>query len=328
MKELDKDLKTKKFKNAYLLFGEERYLINSYKEKLRAAIVDKSTELMNLNIYDGQSTDVKDIIAQANTAPFFSDYRLIMVSDTGLFKEGRKEDSSAMAEAVKSCDKSCVFLFFNEKVDKRNALYKAVKKYGYCCEINELKEQQLAQWLTEYSDGRLKGSDAVYFVRNIGTSLEKLTQEYDKLIAYAGDSKIKREYIDIACSKSDEMNIYDMVDAIGGKNTERALDIYNNMLFAKNEPVAIMGMISRQFRLILKCKYLQIQKKYNYRQIAAELRMNEFVAMKCTSQAKNFSIKTLMSAIEDCAKCDSDFRQGLIDIRLGVELIIIKYSRK
>ncbi len=328
MKELDKDIRSRRFKRAYLLFGEERYLINSYKDKLRSAIVDKSTELMNLNIYDGPGTAVADIISQADTAPFFSDHRLIMISDSGLFKEGRKEDTAAIAEAVKNSGEDCVFLFYNEKVDKKNSLYKTVKKYGYCCEINMLKERELIDWITEYSKGKLKGGNAAYFVRNIGSSLEKLTGEYDKLIAYTGSDDIKREYIDIACSRSDEINIYDMVDAIGSKNTEKALDIYNNMLFAKNEPVAIMGMISRQFRLILKCKYLQIQKKYNYRQIASELRMNEFVAMKCTSQAKNFSIKTLMSAIEDCAKCDSDFRQGLMDIRLGVELIIIKYSRK
>lgn len=328
MKELDKDIKSKKFKRAYLLFGDERYLVNSYKEKLCSAIVYKSTELMNMNIYDGQNTVVKDIVSQADTAPFFSDYRLIVISDSGLFREGRKEDTAAMAEAVKSCGESCVFLFYNEKVDKRNALYKAVKKYGYCCEINELKEKELIQWISGYSEGRLKGGNAVYFVRNIGTSLGRLTREYDKLIAYVGEGEIKRSHIDIACSKSDEMNIYDMVDAIGSKNPEKALDIYNNMLFAKSEPVAVMGMISRQFRLILKCKYLQIQKKYNHRQIASELKINEYVAMKCCSQAKNFKIRTLMSAIEDCAKCDSDFRQGLIDIKLGVELIIIKYSRQ
>ena len=327
MKELDNDIKTGKFKKAYLLFGEERYLINQYKDKLRAAIVDESTELMNLNIYDGQSVNVNDIISAADTAPFFSDYRLLLISDTGLFKDGRKDDTTKLAEVIKESGEGIVFLFFNEKVDKRNALYKAVKKYGYCCELNGLKEREIISFITDYSKGRLKGSTAAYFVRNIGTSLENLTGEYNKLIAYVGDGEIKKEHIDTACSKSDEINIYDMVDAIGGKNTEKALDIYNNMLFAKNEPVAIMGMISRQFRLILKCKYLQMSKKYNYRQVAAELKMNEFVAMKCCSQSKNFKLSTIMSAIEDCAKCDSDFRKGLIDIKLGVELIIIKYSR-
>ena len=263
MKELDKDIRSKKFKRAYLIFGDERYLVNSYKEKLCSAIVDKSTELMNLNIYDGQNIAVEDIIAQANTSPFFSDHRLIVISDSGLFKEGRKEDTSAMARAVENCSEECVFLFYNEKVDKRNALYKAVKKFGYCCEINELREKELSQWITDYSKGRLKGADASYFVRNVGTSLERLTKEYDKLEAYVGNGAIKREYIDIACSKSDEMNVFEMVDAIGNKKPEKALNIYNNMLFAKNEPIAIMGMIARQFRLILKCKYLYMQRGRN-----------------------------------------------------------------
>ncbi len=327
MKELDNDIKTGKFKRAYLLFGSERYLINQYKDKLRAAIVDESTELMNLNIYDGENTNVNDIISSADTAPFFSDHRLLLISDTGLFKDGRKNDSARLAEVIKDSGEGTVFLFYNENTDKRNVLYKAVKKYGYCCELNELKEKDAVSYMTEYSKGRLKGGTAAYFVRNIGLSLEKLTKEYEKLIDYAGDEDIKKEHIDIACSRSDEINIYDMVDAIGNKNTEKALDIYNNMLFAKNQPIAIMGMISRQFRLILRCKYLQMSKKYNHRQAAAELKLNEYVAMKCCAQSKNFKLSTLMSAIEDCAKYDSDFRKGLIDPELGVELIIIKYSR-
>ena len=114
MKELDNDIKTGKFKRAYLLFGSERYLINQYKDKLRAAIVDESTELMNLNIYDGENTNVNDIISSADTAPFFSDHRLLLISDTGLFKDGRKNDSARLAEVIKDSGEGTVFLFCKE----------------------------------------------------------------------------------------------------------------------------------------------------------------------------------------------------------------------
>ena len=310
--------------------GEERYLVNEQKEKLKNAIVDKSLEMMNVNAYDGKDIKINEVINIAVTAPFMSDKRLIVISNSGLFKDGRKDDTKRLADLVKddlTSDSDTILLFYNEVVDKRNSLYKAIKKYGYVCEISGLREDELVSWLVSYSNNRLNRITATYFVRNIGTNMDIIVSEYDKLMAYVGDEDISNEDIDIACSRSDEINIYDMVDAIGNKKPNVALDIYNNMLFNKSEPVAIMGMVSRQFRLILKCKYLQISKKYNSKQIAVTLKMNEFVVKKCMEQGKNFKITTLIDALKDCSKCDNDFRQGLLDIKLGLEIIILKYSK-
>ena len=42
MKTIDNDIKFGNIKRAYLLYGEERYLLRQYKEKLKRAIVDES----------------------------------------------------------------------------------------------------------------------------------------------------------------------------------------------------------------------------------------------------------------------------------------------
>lgn len=34
-----------------------------------------------------------------------------------------------------------------------------------------------------------------------------------------------------------------------------------------------------------------------------------------------------MKAVEDCAKCDIDIKRGLIQDKLGVEIIILKYAK-
>jgi DNA polymerase-3 subunit delta len=117
-----------------------------------------------------------------------------------------------------------------------------------------------------------------------------------------------------------------MVAAIGNKNAEKALDIYNNMLLAKESPFGINKMIARQFRLILQCKYVAVKKKYNNAQIANELGLREFIVRDCMAQSKNFDIKLLINAIKDCAQTDTNIKKGLITDELGVELLIIKYS--
>ena len=51
MKTLSEDIKTRNFKRAYLLCGEEEYLVKNYKKQLIQAINGGDT--MNSNFYEG-----------------------------------------------------------------------------------------------------------------------------------------------------------------------------------------------------------------------------------------------------------------------------------
>ncbi len=325
MKNIDKDIKEKNFKRSYLIFGEEKYLTMEYENKLKQGVVPKSAELMNTAYFDGIN-DTEPVLAAVETLPFFSDYRLVVIENSGLFKTGKKELTDKMTEIVKNIPETTVVIFSEEDVDKRNSLYKAVKKYGYVCEINNLKYKELIKWVEKQSDGRVKGSVAAYFVQCVGNSMEALNGELDKLIVYSGSQTITNETIDSICTKSLEANMFDMMDAIGNKQSDKALNIYNNMLVMKQSPVAVLTMIARQFKIILECKYL-MKKNYTKSQIALELSLRDFMVKKYMDQSKNFSVAKLMEATRDCAELDVRFKKGLITDVLGVEMIIIKYSR-
>lgn len=326
MKNIDNDIKNGSFKRAYLLFGNEPYLIKEYEERLKNALIPKSAEAMNLSVYKGKDLSVKAAAEAAETMPFFNDYRLIIIKDSGLFSAGRKDDTEAMTAYIKSIPETTVILFSEEKADKRSSLYKAVKKNGYVCEINMLKERELTSWVINASGGRLTKGDAEYFIKSIGVSMSALTEEMKKLLTYVGNNKIKREDIDIACTKSLESNIFDMVGAIGSKNAELALDIYNNLLNLKESPIGILKMIARQFKLILECKYM-LKKNYTVQQIAYELSIREFIARDCVSQSRNFTLAKLMNAVKDCADCDIKIKTGAMPAELAVEMVILKYVR-
>ncbi|MGN1319239.1 MAG: DNA polymerase III subunit delta [Lachnospirales bacterium] len=325
MKVIDRDIKSGEFQRVYLFCGEEKYLLLEYENKLRNAVMPKEAELMNLVKFDGVD-DVEKVASAVETLPFFSPYRLVLIKDSGLFKTGKKEMTDKMCEVIKNIPSSCVVVFTNEEVDKRNSLYKAVKKYGYVCEIKTLKDSELIKWVEVNSLGKIKGSTAAYFVQNVGNQIEALKAEMDKAISYSGDKAVTKEVIDNICTKSLESGMFDMMDSIGLKKADKALDIYNNMLFMKQSPVAVLTMIARQFKLILQCKYL-LKKGYTKSQIALELSLRDFMVEKYINQSKNFSVTTLMEAVKDCAELDVRFKQGLISDVLGVEMIILKYSR-
>ena len=86
MKSLNEDLKTGNLKQVYLLFGEENYLKKQYKDRLTKAIVSDG-DTMNYVYYEGKGIDVKEIISLAETMPFFSERRLIVIENSGLFEK-------------------------------------------------------------------------------------------------------------------------------------------------------------------------------------------------------------------------------------------------
>ena len=61
MKNLNADLKNGTFLQVYLLTGEEAYLKNRYKKRLRAAIVGED-DLMNFTAYTGKGIDIRQVI--------------------------------------------------------------------------------------------------------------------------------------------------------------------------------------------------------------------------------------------------------------------------
>ena len=125
MKMLAEDIKNGSFKTSYLLYGEEAYLRSQYKNKLKEALVNPD-DTMNFSRFEGKGTDPAEIISLADTLPFFADRRLILIEDSGFFKNKCDE----LADYIPKLPDTTCLLFVETEVDKRSRLYKAVQKYG------------------------------------------------------------------------------------------------------------------------------------------------------------------------------------------------------
>ena len=62
------------------------------------------------------------------------------------------------------------------------------------------------------------------------------------------------------------------------------------------------------------------------KEIASAIKVAPFVAGKYLSQAKYFTTDTVKDILNECADIEERVKQGRLQDKLGVELIIIKYS--
>ena len=223
MKDLIEDIRKKEFQKVYLLCGEEPYLRQLYKKKLTEAVLPEG-DTMNLSVYTGKNVDPKAVIDQAETMPFFADKRLILLEDTGFFKNASPE----LADYIKSMPDTTCMVFVEEEVDKRGKLYKAVKSVGRIVEFGRQDERSLMRWILSgvKKEGKQITESAMrLFLEKAGDDMGNIQMELEKLFCYTLDkNEILPEDVEEICITRTENKIFDMIRAVAQKQQKKAMD--------------------------------------------------------------------------------------------------------
>ena len=326
MKSLNEDLKTGQFKQIYLLYGEEAYLKKLYKNRFVKAMVPEG-DTMNYRYFEGKNTNPKEIIDLAETLPFFSERRLIVLENTGFLKNATPE----LAEYLKNMPETTYMIFVESELDKRGKLYKAIKEKGHIVELKRQDEKTLIRWILGMAKKeKLQMSEAAvrYLLAKTGNDMENLGQELEKLFCYCmNHTEITAADIDEICTTQIGNHIFDMVDAVAAKEQKKALDYYYDLLALKEPPMRILFLLVRQYRMLFHVKALANQ-GYGRKEIASKAGLHPFVAGKNMEQAKRFKMGQLRRVMEEGAQLEQDVKTGLLTDNLAVELFIVKQSER
>lgn len=324
MKTIDNDIKMGQLKNVYLLYGTEDYLKRQYRDKLKHALVEPD-DTMNFSAYEGKDINPKELIDLSETLPFFKEKRMILVENSGFFKNSCDD----LAEYMSQVPESTCFVFVEEEVDKRSKLFKAASRAGSAVEFETPKEDMLVRWILgriQREGKKITQSVMQLFLSKTGSDMENIDKELEKLICYTLDkTEISAADVEAICTGQTENKIFEMIDAISAKNQKKALDLYYDLLALKEAPMRILFMIARQFQNLLLIKSMSA-KGYPAVSIAKTAGMPSFAVQKNLRQAGAFKINQLKEAIEDCGQAEEDVKTGRMADQLAVELLIVKYS--
>lgn len=326
MKSLNEDLKTGQFKQIYLLYGEETYLKRQYKERFMKAMVSEG-DTMNCAYYEGKGTNPKEIIDLAETLPFFAERRLIVLENTGFLKNATPE----LAEYVKDMPETTYMIFIETELDKRGKLYKAIKEKGRIVELARQDERTLIRWIlgiVKKEGKQMTESAALHFLSKVGTDMEKIQRELEKLFCYTMyHTEITIKEIDEVCVTQVSNHIFDMVDAVATKNQKKALAYYYDLLALKEPPMRILFLLTRQFRILMQIKELE-RLNYAPKEMATKVGILPFLVGKYRAQARPFSMEELKEILEAGVTAEEEVKTGKIGDVLSVEMFLIQYSRK
>ena len=325
MQKLNQDIKERTFERVYCLFGEEEYLKRSYKNRLIQAISGDDT--MNVNRFVEKDSEITAIIDAAETMPFFADYRLVIVENSGLFKR----EADQLVEYLDRIPDTTIMIFAESQMDKRSKLYKKIGTVGYAAEMGRQSEKELQTWILRFlkqENKQISARAMELFLEMAGDDMENIRMELEKLISYVGErTGIMPEDVSAICTPQVSGQIFDMIGAVAARRQQEALRLYYDLLTMKEPPMRILFLIARQFNQLLQVKEAAVKSR-DKAVIAKTCGLTPYVAGKMISLSGNFSREVLLSYLQLCVQTEEDVKSGRLTDRLAVELLIIQFSQR
>lgn len=319
MKVIDKDIKEKNFKEIYLLYGKEEFLKKIYKDRLTKSIVNNK---MNFDRYEGKNIDINSFIEKAKSLPFFEERRCILIENSTWFIKNKDINFISHLDLIL---KNTVLVFVEEEIDKRTKFYKEIEKRAYVLELNGLSEGELLSWLNKLlslEGKKTSKKNLELILEYVGSDMNELKNEIDKLISYSKESEISEEDIKSIISINPKNYIFNMIDAILNEDNKGAIKLYEALLKLRQEPMFILAMISKQFTQLLDIKRLLLE-NVDRKTIMSYFSIQEYRFNKIFSKIKNISVEKLKTYVKTCVDLDEMIKNGKLSDTLAIEILIV-----
>ena len=258
---LEKELNTDKPLNSiYLLYGEEKFLLDNCVKKIKKKFGEL---LQGINYVIIDETTVDNLIDEIESPAFGYDQKLIIVKNSGLFKkDGRKKQGTPIQEKVSTyfsntkLDNDVVIVFIEDFVDK-NDVFESLSSQAIIVEFKELDEIALIRKLKQISNlykVTISDQNIKYLLEVSGTNMQYLINEIRKLIEFAGQGgTITKEAIDNLAIKQFDSIVFDLTDSLGNKQTAKALEVLDELIYQKEPIQKILVTLYNHFKRLYLC---------------------------------------------------------------------------
>ena len=331
--ELKEQLKTESFKNAYLIYGEESYLKEYYVGKLREKLVDEAFADFNLHQYDGKSAPLEDILLDADIIPMMGAYTVVLAHDYPLDKS--QKDIDKLKEYFKDIPESSIIIFWYDNIEvdaKKNAKWRSVitafEKAGCAVNLEKRSETELARLIVASAKKRkciIPADLARYLISVVGSDIQTIFSELEKICAFVGEGEIKKSVIDDLAVKSLQARVYDLSKFILRGDSDNAYKVLSTLFAQKEEPIAILSVISSCYIDMYRVKCAKIAGK-NENELTQyfSYKGREFLIRNAARDCRTVSIESLRDSIDILAETDSMLKSTPIDKNILLEETVAK----
>ena len=309
----------------YIFHGNDSHAQQQTVSQLIDKLGDPSMLELNTTRLESHVT-FSQLQQAASAMPFLAKVRLVIVRDL-LSSKLDKSFQKQLIDYLPTLPETTRLLFLeSQPLRTTNPLVKLAdsEKSGYVKKFDRPEGAALERWIrqqVEMDNGRISPQAVHMLAANVGSQMEILSREIEKLLLYCGDEEIQSEHVKRLSPYAAEASIFDLVDALGNRNSKKASQLLQEKFLEGADPFYLFSMFIRQFRLLIQVKELADEGK-RPPDMAQALKMHGFVVGKLYQQCQGFGLSQLEQIYHHLLTIDVDVKTGRNDMITALNLLV------
>ncbi|MDA0989182.1 MAG: DNA polymerase III subunit delta [Verrucomicrobia bacterium] len=261
--------------SAYLFHGTDEYLVNQQAKALIGDLLPPDDQAFGLETLESQADTVDQAVAAIGrcrealgTLGFLGGKKVVWFKDVNYLSEtvvGRSESTktalAALAGTLKDgLSADTTLIVTAPKADKRFVLYKTIDRVGDIRAFDipdqgyKGRRQAAERLVVCLKEAGLKMGETVreQFLDKVGNDTRHIVNEIAKLMTYLGERRdVSIADVTSVTSACAEAVAWDLADAYGRRKLGDSLAITRRLLFQRESPMALIGVIQGRVRDLL-----------------------------------------------------------------------------
>ncbi|BAH42979.1 conserved hypothetical protein [Brevibacillus brevis NBRC 100599] len=329
-----REIRQKQFSPIYVLYGPESFLAEDFLAVARKEMIDPEFMDLNMSMYDCTETGLSEILQDAETLPFMGEHRLV-IARQAYFLTGSKpstkveSDPDALLDYLQNPPPYTTLILHTEadKLDERKKLVKTLQQKAKVIPFPLLKDGDLYGWVERQAgkyQAKIDRQQTMKLVERVGAELRLLDKEIEKMALFVGvGESITDDAIELLGARTLEQDVFGLIEQVASGRLDKALRMMYDCMKTGEEPIKLLALLARQFRMLLHVKQLA-PRGYSQQQVAGMIKMHPYAVKKAMEQARHFSEESLKKLLGILAEEDFRMKSGQVDKRLALELFIAR----
>lgn len=318
--ELKNTLKTR-IDNVYVIYGIDRYLQEKSIGLIKQFAVENFVD-MNWSSYNDENLDVQRMIEEAQTLPFMSKYRVILMRDC--FSKLPEKDKKMIQQYVASPVKTTVFIMC---ADEKNDFLKKFdgKATGIDCGYLDLRTlQAIVPALCKAQGKQITQNALDKIIEYSAFDLARIENEITKLASYCKDDVIRPEDVEENVAKTLDFETYKLANAICRKDSGEAMKIFQYLMQQKGSSQYVIGALGNFMR-----RYFYIQAtKQDPDLCLSTFKIGEYPYKMMIKESGVLKKSELMNSLNTILEADYSIKAGLATEENVLYSLIINLTTK
>lgn len=310
----------------YILYGSEAYI---KQEQVNKIIKEHHVNEFDVQRLDGTKTSLLSILEDAQTIPFFTDFKVLIIEQCAYFQANnglREEEEEALLRYLNQPLQTSIVIFSCpfEKLDSRKKVTKQALQLCRSIVCNQLDEREMKlrmdQMMKKLSYSIPSAIKQQIYLR-VGNDLTLMNKLFE--ILRLQTEMMSLSELDVILPRRLEDNVFELLSTIMKKNKVHMFSLLQDFDANNIEVIQLIGILASQLRFQFQVSHLY-RRGLNEAEIAKELSVHPYRVKLAIGNRTLISNAKIMKYLHLLSELDQGIKSGKIDKRLGLELFCIE----